>query len=323
MPQTFSGTVQVTTIPGDTSAWVIWMMVLPTIGGALGVTLQLLLWDLHLFWTILLAVAGMVAGGALGFLWWPTHYLGHEGRAFNAQARVELDARGLSIEGLGLSPWCEILAAEADHDAGTTVTIHTERFGLVMVWIQPSELWPILAFHLQLDTANNDGSDGRPYRFVARFFSWPAYRAWILAGHLAAALVVLALLFDRWEMGTLLVAAILAPMIALLVWALPNFNLSFFGESHRHVFQIDGSVLERGDRRWRVDLRTAKVRPCVKTGLTYELAFLAVVPKLGRHRYLLMPDEKVLDAVMRRIDAAVQTAPRMGVSAKTTPPPRT
>lgn len=303
MPPSFSRTLQVAAIPANANAWVMWMLVLPAMGFVLG-GVPALLWDVSMAWTALLMVAGLAGGAATGFLLPAGRYPGREGRAFSAQAQVELDTRGLSIEGLGVSPWHEVLAVEADHHEGTAVVVQTVRFGRLMLQAQPSDLWPAFAFHLGAGAAED--CDGSRHRFVARVFSWPAYRAWILAGY-AAAIALAVLMFahgGRGPLATLVVAAVIAPLVALLVWTLPGFNLDHFGESHRYVFEIDGTVLERGDRRWRWDLRRTEVRARIESGPTYALAFLEVKPERGRRRYLLLSDADVLHATMRRIEAA-------------------
>lgn len=198
MTPSFSRTLHVIATPASANAWVMGLLLLPTLGCLSGPVLGVA-WDLRAGWVVALSLAGAASGFALAWGLPAGSVLRREGRAFDAQAKVELDARGLWIEGLGLSPWREVIAAEADHREGTSVTVQTVRFGRLALQVSPSTLWPVLAFHMRLGEATGATGD-RSVRFAARVFSWPVYRVWILAGY-AAAIAMAWLLFAHGDKG--------------------------------------------------------------------------------------------------------------------------
>ena len=62
-----------------------------------------------------------------------------------ANARVTVDSQGLSIEGLGLSPWADIEHWQEHSDSGNYALITTRQFGQIMLREEPERIFAILA----------------------------------------------------------------------------------------------------------------------------------------------------------------------------------
>lgn len=274
-------------------------------------------------WRALVSTVGMLGGMALaivgmfaGMMYWfvlEQRWLAWRGKLpFSAVARVEIDERGLAVEGLGQLGWGEVLSWEGVPDSDSALIVHTQRHGGLLLHAAVDELIPPLAHFL----AASSGAAGKAggelvWRFTAQVFSWPRFMLWIVAGY-AAAFAVAALLIIAGPTGepfkTLLVLIVEMPICAWLVWSIALARLSLFGNRHVRAFELRGHVLHMGDGSWQADLRTSRVLYRSKRGVGYALTFLTVLPAKGR-RLDLLTDIPEHDALLGHLRALAVLGP--------------
>lgn len=252
-----------------------------------------------------LGLAAMCGGFILGALienWWDRR---RKVTRFDATTQVQVDAEGFAVEGLGTMTWAEVLAVEGIPDSESAFVVHTALFGRLLLQASVSSVAPVfrhyLVQHAEAQRVAAWQSRGGQHNFKALVFNWPRFVAWILAGYLVGAAIAVALIFagDRPLVG-LLVAMLLAPASAWLVWSIPFWQLTTFSASRMRAFQLQGYVLSSADGRWRIDLRAARVRYRNSRGVGYELNFISIRPEQGR-RLDLVPDDQDLDSLVFRL----------------------
>lgn len=245
---------------------------------------------------IVLAIVGMLAGMVFWFL------LEHRWQArrgklpFSALAQVDIDARGLVVDGLGQVAWGEVLSWEGIPDSESALIVHTQPFGGLLLHAATDELVPLLAYYLASSSAEavekaKEASGEGVFHFKAQIFSWPRFLAWIIAGYVAA-LGVAVFLIVAGPAGhpfkMLVALSVLMPLCAWLVWSTAFSRLSLFGNRFVRAFDIRGYVLEMGDGSWRADLKNSQVHDRTTRGIGYELNFISVRPEQGARLDLLI-----------------------------------
>lgn len=63
-------------------------------------------------------------------------------------ARVEIDERGLAVEGLGQLGWGEVLNWEGVTDSDLALIVHTQRHGGLLLRAAVDDMIPFLAYFL-------------------------------------------------------------------------------------------------------------------------------------------------------------------------------
>lgn len=255
-------------------------------------------------WRALSASAGMFAGIALamvgmvaGMIFWfvlEQRYLRWRGvTLFSATTPVRADARGLTVEGLGVCAWGDVLSHEGIPDSGSALIVHTRPYGRLLVEAELEALLPVLDHHLEaaresgLRAARADAA----LRFRALVFHWPRFLLWIAAGYLLGGAAVLGLLYNAQNAGffkTLVGLALLPAMSAWLIWTIPFWQLSLFSPGRTRAFELRGAALQSSDGAWRIDLREARVRYRVASGIGYRLEFFSIRPARGKRLDLVL-----------------------------------
>ena len=63
-------------------------------------------------------------------------------------ALVIVDADGLSIEGLGNTPWAEVIGCQGIADSDTSTLVYTRRYCQIVLHERPSILVPVIDYYL-------------------------------------------------------------------------------------------------------------------------------------------------------------------------------
>jgi len=255
---------------------------------------------------VVLAIVGMLAGMMFWFVLEHRWLIWRGKLPFSAVAQVEIDERGLTVDGLGHLGWGEVLSWEGIPDSDSALIVHTQRYGGLLLRAATDELIPPLEYYLAVANGETSEAGGATvWRFTAQVFSWPRFMLWILAGYAAAFGVAAVLIVagpDGQPFKTLLALIVLMPMCAWLVWSLVFWRLSLFGSRYVRAFELRGPVLHMGDGSWQADLRTSRVRHRTASGIGYTLSFLTVRPARGR-RLDLLTDIPEHEALLRHLIA--------------------
>lgn len=286
------------------------------LGGVPGFVVSILSHSDATGWWGFVSLFGILGGGVLSIIgmlagmvaWFPLEqrWLAWRGKLpFSAVTRVVMDETGLQIEGLGCSPWDEVMSWESIPDSNSALIIHTQRYGGLLLRAPIDTLIPLVAHHLNLsrEAALQNPADA-PFRFRAQVFSWPRFILWIIAGYAAgigaaAALILAGPIYDPFKM---LVGLIMLPvMCAWLIWTIPFWRLSLFSDRHIRAFELKGAVLQMGDGSWVADLTTSQVQNRQTWGIGYNLTFITLRPHQGKRLDLLLDTPEHAALVTRLI----------------------
>ncbi|MGJ7611972.1 MULTISPECIES: hypothetical protein [unclassified Variovorax] len=247
------------------------------------------------------------------WIWVETHWLRAGERRpapFHASTQVEVGEDGLHVQGLGRVDWIDVLALEGIPDSDNYLIVHTRPFKKLMLTAPVDELAP--AINHYLERSSNAGATPKATRATAlqtraMVFCWRCFLAWVWAGYALAGAAGIALLLNASDAGflkTVVGLCVLMPLIAWLVWAVPFSRISTFSHTRVRAFALDGTRLRSIDGEWQADLLQARVSHRRVSGLGYEFSFLAVRPKEGKGRDLLLEggadQEALLDALCER-----------------------
>ncbi|MBJ2157305.1 hypothetical protein [Variovorax sp. IB41] len=229
-------------------------------------------------------------------------------KAFSASAQVDVDERGLSIDGLGHVQWIDVLTIEGIPDSDNYLVVHTRPFNKLMLTAPVDELAPVINHYLALRSdAGAMATATGILQSRAIVFCWRCFLAWIVAGYALAAAAGVALVLYAPDVGflkTVVVLCVLLPMIAWLVWAIPFAQIGLLSHSRVRAFELDGTRLRSTDGAWQIDLMQTRISHRHARGLGYEFGFLAVRPKTGRNLDLLLEggadQEALLEALSGR-----------------------
>jgi hypothetical protein len=270
-------------------------------------------------WRIALGLIGMLALIALwlvglvvvsyAWIWVEEHWLQSarsRPKLFSQSTQIDIDGRGLSIQGLGHVDWIDVLAIEGIPDSDNYLLVHTRPFNKLMLTAPVDELAPVINHYLALRSSAKAIPTG-PLQSRAIVFCSRCFLAWIWAGYALAAAAGVALFLNAPDVGflkTVVALCVLMPMIAWLVWAIPFSQISIFSRSRVRAFELDNTRLRSTDGEWHVDLLQARVSHRHARGIGYEFDFLAIRPKAGKNLDLLLEggadQEALLDVLSER-----------------------
>ena len=102
----------------------------------------------------------MVGGTVLGMAW--GHWLVLRRRAvqgiptlFVATTHVNISARGVAVERLGVTPWCDVLKIEPISDTDTAYLVHTRHFERLVLNAPVDRLIPLMTYYMEQQTRFN------------------------------------------------------------------------------------------------------------------------------------------------------------------------
>lgn len=118
--------------------------------------------------------------------------------SFSETTQVDINARGLSIRGLGSVRWADVLSIEDIPDSESCLIVHTRPFGELLLEAPAQELGTLINHHMSTQTGPkpSEAPLAGSLRFRAVVFHWPRFRAWVMAGYLLAGAMGAALLFS-------------------------------------------------------------------------------------------------------------------------------
>ncbi len=124
--------------------------------GGLGLVIPLAtLLDDRGFWSAMLGALALMVGSLLGLaLGMALEHLWRRMRGlpalYMATTRVDIGAPGLAVEGLGVVPWCDVLALEGIPDSEHALIVHTRQFEKLMLEAPTDELFPLMSHYMDL-----------------------------------------------------------------------------------------------------------------------------------------------------------------------------
>jgi len=284
-------------------------------GVAAGAVAAHLLFDAGHTWILVSGVLGALLGLVLGsilMMWSEVSARRARGlpKLFHATTKVDISAAGISVEGLGLAAWGDLLGFERVPDSETYLMVHTRQFENLMLDAPTELLIPLLTYHM--DRPPGQGTNAVAgslapdvIRCKAVVFHWPAFMAWIWAGYLVAAAVGVAMLTvpeaERAQNVGLMMFVL--PATAWLVWAIPFTQLGMFAARRVRWFELSDARLRSTDGTWDLDLQHVKVRHRRSSGAGFALDFLSLRPATGRGLDILVDTcdaRAMLDAIVKR-----------------------
>lgn len=112
------------------------------------------------FWTAMLGVVAMVAGTVLGMAWgdWLVvrrPRLQGIPSLFAATTHVNNSARGVAVDGLAVTPWCDVLKVTPISDTDTAYLVHPRQFEQLVLNAQVDRLVPLMTYYMEQQTRLN------------------------------------------------------------------------------------------------------------------------------------------------------------------------
>lgn len=275
---------------------------------------------------VFLALVGMavtIVGSSFGYhlwCWLETAWRAEHGcPLFEAKTRVIIDDRGMTVDGLGLAPWADILAYQDHPPKGTTVTVFTRNFGRLEMSAAGQSPLPIqhlismlerrlrLASLAPVEGGEFDGA----LQFQAVPFHWPLFNAWIALGILAATAVSFPVAMASIDLSPTVTTIAITCAVTACAAAICGPALAWISISNKRrsrTFIIDGARLLSADGTCLADLHTARIDFHDPDSDEAIFAFVTLrAPGKGRRDLRLRPG--ILKALRVHIDALRDAAP--------------
>ena len=210
--------------------------------------------------------------------------------SFNGESNIVIDSHGINIEKIGQIDWENVLSLESIPDSSSTILIHTTNQGELLLSDTPanmsSKILPALEIHFGSET---ETSFAKIYRVTS--FNWPRFQFLILLGYVAACTIgVLGAIYGTSLLKSVVVALIVPPMVAYLIWMFPLWGLSFGRPRRVIILKLRNAQLVFSNGKPSFDLTEAAVSLMKKTGLAYSIEFVTLTLKDGTKHYFLPYD---------------------------------
>lgn len=250
-----------------------------------------LLFSLSIVLFLISIVGGLCAGVWLVSKW--------EKQLFSQTIAVTVDAQGMTIEGLGKSPWADILSIEKIPRGYSMFIVHTRRFGRVSLSMHVATAVPVFEFYLDqpqhLDGVMGSFGASTPV-FKLYVFSLWRFRLWIALGYLAGAASVVGTVLiggNRSGLEVLIALGTIVPMVASMVWFFPLMRLSAFRAKHVRAFTVRAGRLQSTDGQWDIDLKKADINCHRAHGLGYDFEVVSIRSPGSKRLDVGMPVEEL------------------------------
>lgn len=229
---------------------------------------------------------------------------------FYASTQVDIDAAGVSVEGIGVVAWRDVLAIEAIPDSDSALLVHTRQHEKLMLSAPTEELIPLISHYMdQFLKGDSEGVQNKSEGIIrcrVVVFHWPRFMVWVWAGYLLSGALSIAMIAASPYadfLKNLILIVVLMPVFPWLVWAVPFARLGLFASSRVRVFELDGAHLRSTDGTWDFDLNEVTVIDRHSKGIGFDLQVLSFRPSTGRGVDILIDDEDgwaILHAMARR-----------------------
>ena len=257
-----------------------------------------LLFPLLILLFLISVFGGLCVGVWLVSIW--------EKQLFVQTTAVTVDAQGMTVEGLGKSPWADILSIEKIPRGYSMFIVHTRRFGRLSLRMHVATAVPVFNFYLSqpqhLDGVMGSFGASTPV-FKLYVFSWWRFRLWIALGYLAGVASAVGTVLiggNRDGLEILTAVGTIAPLVASMVWFFPLMRLSAFRAKHVRAITVRTGRLQSTDGQWDIDLNKADIECRHARGLGYDFQVVSIRSSESKRLDVGLPEEeltRLLDAL--------------------------
>jgi len=243
---------------------------------------------------VLLMLVSITAGLCVG-VWLVSKW---EKPNFSQTTAVTVDAQGMTVEGLGKSPWADILSIERIPGSYWKLMVHTRQLGRISLSMDTATAFPVFDFYLnQLQHLDGvmQGIDASTPIFALYVFSRWRFRLWINLGYLAGAAAVVAMFISTSSDGLnwLVATGLLGLLVPFLVWFLPLTHLSATPAKHVRAFTVRGGRLQSTDGQWDIDLKTADINSHRAHGIEFDFEVVSICSPGSKRLDVGLPVEEL------------------------------